>query len=161
MYRQSFFIIQRLKQILKSPRSQENLAWVVREVCQSFHQVYIYQAEIAINQAEHTKTLQDYQHRQDVYPQRRRLCRRADPGCSWLPETLARDALGYIKTGIDALQSGLWPLKDREPCPLETTIPGVLAAGDIRSGSPKRVGFAVGDGAMAVTCVNKLIAIRN
>ena len=85
----------------------------------------------------------------------------ADPGCSWLPETLARDSLGYIMTGIDALQSGQWPLKDREPCPLETTIPGILAAGDIRSGSTKRVGFAVGDGSMAVTCVHKLVAIRS
>lgn len=85
----------------------------------------------------------------------------ADPGCFWLPEALARDSLGYIKTGIDALQSGLWPLKDREPCPLETTIPGILASGDIRSGSTKRVGFAVGDGSMAVTCVHKLVAIRS
>lgn len=85
----------------------------------------------------------------------------ADPGCYWLPETLARDSLGYIKTGIDALQSGRWPLKDREPCPLETTIPGILAAGDIRTGSTKRVGFAVGDGSLAVTCVHKLVAIRS
>jgi thioredoxin reductase (NADPH) len=85
----------------------------------------------------------------------------AEPGCSWLPETLARDKLGYILTGVDALRCGRWPLKDREPCPLETTIPGILAAGDIRSGSTKRVGFAVGDGSLAVTCVHKLIAIRN
>jgi len=85
----------------------------------------------------------------------------ADPGCSWLPETLARDSLGYIMTGIDALRSGQWPLKDREPYPLETTLPGILAAGDIRSGSVKRVGFAVGDGSMAVTSVNKLVAIRS
>jgi thioredoxin reductase (NADPH) len=84
----------------------------------------------------------------------------ADPGCSWLPGTIARDPLGYIKTGIDALNSGLWPLKNREPCPLETSIPGILAAGDIRSGSTKRVGFAVGDGSMAVTCVHKLLAIK-
>lgn len=85
----------------------------------------------------------------------------ADPGCAWLPEKIARDKLGYILTGIDALRGGLWPLKEREPCPLETTIPGILAAGDIRSGSTKRVGFAVGDGSLAVTCVHKLIAIRS
>jgi thioredoxin reductase (NADPH) len=84
----------------------------------------------------------------------------AEPGCSWLPQTLARDNLGYILTGIDALRSGKWPLKDREPCPLETTIPGILAAGDIRAGSTKRVGFAVGDGSLAVTCVHKLSSIR-
>ncbi len=85
----------------------------------------------------------------------------AEPGCSWLPETLARDELGYILTGTDALRSGRWPLVDREPCPLETTVPGILAAGDIRAGSTKRVGFAVGDGSLAVTCVHKLTAIRS
>jgi thioredoxin reductase (NADPH) len=84
----------------------------------------------------------------------------ADPGCDWLPASLARDSLGYIQTGIEAARSGKWPLKDREPCPLETTIPGILAAGDIRAGSTKRVGFAVGDGSLAVTCVHKLTAIR-
>jgi thioredoxin reductase (NADPH) len=84
----------------------------------------------------------------------------AEPGCSWLPETVARDNLGYILTGMDALQSGRWPLSDRDPCPLETTVPGILAAGDIRAGSTKRVGFAVGDGSLAVTCVHKLTAIR-
>ena len=85
----------------------------------------------------------------------------AEPGCGWLPKGLARDELGYILTGMDALKSGKWPLKDREPCPLETTVPGILAAGDIRAGSTKRVGFAVGDGSLAVTCVHKLTAIRN
>lgn len=85
----------------------------------------------------------------------------ADPGGAWLPEKIVRDDLGYILTGIDALRSGHWPLKDREPCPLETTIPGILAAGDIRAGSTKRVGFAVGDGSLAVTCVHKLTAIRS
>jgi thioredoxin reductase (NADPH) len=85
----------------------------------------------------------------------------ADPGCAWLPKTLARDKLGYILTGVDALRCGRWPLRDREPCPLETTVPGILAAGDIRAGSTKRVGFAVGDGSLAVTCVHKLTAIRN
>jgi thioredoxin reductase (NADPH) len=84
----------------------------------------------------------------------------AEPGCSWLPKGIARDPLGYVLTGIDALKSGKWPLKDREPCPLETSVPGILAAGDIRAGSTKRVGFAVGDGSLAVTCVHKLTAIR-
>jgi thioredoxin reductase (NADPH) len=84
----------------------------------------------------------------------------AEPGCSWLPEALARDKLGYILTGTDALRSGRWPLTDREPCPLETTVPGILAAGDIRAGSTKRVGFAVGDGSLALTGVHTLTAIR-
>ena len=85
----------------------------------------------------------------------------AEPGGAWLPNTIVRDKLGYILTGIDALQSGHWPLKHREPCPLETTVPGILAAGDIRAGSTKRVGFAIGDGSLAVTCVHKLTAIRS
>jgi thioredoxin reductase (NADPH) len=85
----------------------------------------------------------------------------AEPGSGWLPEGIARDELGYLLTGADALKSGHWPLADREPCPLETTVPGILAAGDIRSGSTKRVGFAVGDGSLAVTCVHKLASIPN
>ena len=83
----------------------------------------------------------------------------AEPGGAWMPEEIMRDRLGYLLTGVDAMQSGRWPLKDREPCPLETTVPGILAAGDIRSGSTKRVGFAVGDGSLAVTCVHKLVSI--
>jgi len=84
----------------------------------------------------------------------------AEPGCGWLPAGIARDGLGFVLTGMDALRSGRWPLKDREPCPLETTLPGILAAGDIRAGSTKRVGFAVGDGSLAVTCAHRLTAIR-
>src|SRR5262249_43972971 len=83
----------------------------------------------------------------------------AEPGCSGLPPSVARDKLGYILTGADAGHAGRWPLSGRQPCPLETTVPGILAAGDIRSGSTKRVGFAVGDGSLAVTCVHKLTQI--
>ena len=61
---------------------------------------------------------------------------------------------------VHAARSGRWPLKDRDPCPLETTIPGILAAGDIRAGSTKRVGFAVGDGSLAVTCAHRLRSLR-
>lgn len=82
----------------------------------------------------------------------------ADPSTEWLPDSIARDRLGYLLTGTEVALSGRWPLADREPCPLETTLPGVLAAGDIRSGSTKRVGFAVGDGSLAVTCVHRLRA---
>jgi len=85
----------------------------------------------------------------------------AEPSAEWLPSGLERDKLGYLLTGSDALRSGKWPVKDRDPCPLETTLPGILAAGDIRSGSTKRVGFAVGDGSLAVTCVHKLRALRH
>ncbi|WP_020475888.1 FAD-dependent oxidoreductase [Zavarzinella formosa] len=83
----------------------------------------------------------------------------ADPAAGWLPSEIARDKLGYLLTGSDVVRSGLWPLKDRDPCPLETTLPGVLAAGDVRAGSTKRVGFAVGDGSLAVTCVHKLLSL--
>jgi thioredoxin reductase (NADPH) len=84
----------------------------------------------------------------------------AEPSAEWLPAEIARDAKGYLLTGTDVVRSGLWPVADRDPCPLETTLPGVLAAGDIRSGSTKRVGFAVGDGSLAVTCAHRLLSIR-
>ena len=84
----------------------------------------------------------------------------AEPSAAWLPADMGRDAQGYLQTGIEALRSGLWPRADRDPCPLETTLPGVLAAGDIRSGSTKRVGFAVGDGSLAVTCRHRLLSIH-
>jgi len=80
----------------------------------------------------------------------------AEPLADWLPQNIARDDHGYLATGHDAKASGRWPLSYREPCPLETSIPGILAAGDVRSGSTKRVGFAVGDGALAVTCTHRL-----
>jgi thioredoxin reductase (NADPH) len=85
----------------------------------------------------------------------------AEPAAEWLPAEIARDAKGYLLTGTDVVRSGLWPLADRDPCPLETTLPGVLAAGDIRAGSTKRVGFAVGDGSLAVTCAHRLFSIRS
>jgi thioredoxin reductase (NADPH) len=84
----------------------------------------------------------------------------AEPSAGWLPQDIGRDANGYLLTGSDALRSGLWRRADRDPCPLETTLPGVLAAGDIRSGSTKRVGFAVGDGSLAVTCAHRLLSIH-
>jgi thioredoxin reductase (NADPH) len=83
----------------------------------------------------------------------------AVPAAEWLPTEIARDAKGFVLTGTDVIASGLWSRSDREPCPLETSIPGVLAAGDIRSGSVKRVGFAVGDGSLAVACAHRLVSI--
>jgi thioredoxin reductase (NADPH) len=85
----------------------------------------------------------------------------AEPTAHWLPTQIARDSNGYVLTGTDALRSGQWPKTDRDPCPLETTLPGVLVGGDIRSGSTKRVGFAVGDGSLAVTCVHRLLSMRS
>ncbi len=85
----------------------------------------------------------------------------AEPSIDWLPAGIAKDANGYLLTGPDALRSGAWTRADREPCPLETSVPGILAAGDIRAGATKRVGFAVGDGSLAVTCVHRLLSIQN
>jgi thioredoxin reductase (NADPH) len=84
----------------------------------------------------------------------------AEPAAGWLPAEIARDARGFVLTGSDVVASGLWPRSDREPCPLETSVPGVLAAGDIRAGSVKRVGFAVGDGSLAVACAHRLVSIN-
>jgi thioredoxin reductase (NADPH) len=84
----------------------------------------------------------------------------AEPAAKWLPDEIARDTNGYLLTGTDVVRSGLWPRADRDPCALETTLPGVLAAGDIRAGSTKRVGFAVGDGSLAVTCAHRLLSIQ-
>jgi thioredoxin reductase (NADPH) len=79
----------------------------------------------------------------------------ADPHTQWLPGVLALDRSGFILTGRDA------PATD-EPAagrlPLETTIPGVFAAGDVRSGSIKRVASAVGEGSMAVRLVHDHLA---
>lgn len=82
----------------------------------------------------------------------------AQPRTGWLPDTIAVDSKGFIVTGADAAHSGLWPLLDREPCAVETTCPGVFAAGDVRSNTTKRVAFAVGDGALAVTCAHRVLA---
>jgi len=82
----------------------------------------------------------------------------AQPRTGWLPPSIAVDFKGFILTGADAAQSDRWPLKDREPCTVETTCPGVFAAGDVRSNTTKRVAFAVGDGALAVTCAHRVLA---
>jgi thioredoxin reductase (NADPH) len=82
----------------------------------------------------------------------------AQPRTGWLPSSIAVDSKSFILTGADAARSGLWPLTDREPCTVETTCPGVFAAGDVRSNTTKRVAFAVGDGALAVTCAHRVLA---
>jgi thioredoxin reductase (NADPH) len=77
----------------------------------------------------------------------------ADPHTEWLNGAVERDPKGYILTGTDLMRDGnlqsSWPLK-RPPFHLETSLPGVFAAGDVRCGSVKRVAAAVGEGATAV-----------
>lgn len=79
----------------------------------------------------------------------------ARPRTDWLPEQVARDARGFVLTGDGALRSGRWPL-DRDPVRLESSMPGVLAAGDARQGSVKRVASAVGEGSIAIQSVHRL-----
>jgi thioredoxin reductase (NADPH) len=82
----------------------------------------------------------------------------AQPRTTWMPRSIELDSKGFILTGADAARSDRWPLRDREPCAVETTCPGVFAAGDVRSGTTKRVAFAVGDGALAVACAHRVLA---
>ncbi len=81
----------------------------------------------------------------------------ASPRTEWLPDTVKTDAKGFILSGAEAQASGSWPLA-RDPHLLETTCPGVFAAGDVRSGSVKRVASAVGEGSMAVSFVHQILA---
>lgn len=86
----------------------------------------------------------------------------ADPHTSWLPNEIARDENGYLLTGPDLMVAGLeqaWPL-ERLPLGLETSLPGVFAAGDVRADSVKRVASAVGEGAVAVRLVQQSLAAR-
>jgi thioredoxin reductase (NADPH) len=78
----------------------------------------------------------------------------ADPRTDWLPREIETDARGFIRTGAAEKQAPSWDRR-REPFLLETSRPGVFAAGDVRSGSIKRVASAVGEGAMAVKLVHE------
>jgi thioredoxin reductase (NADPH) len=77
----------------------------------------------------------------------------ADPHTEWLPDLVDRDQHGFVLTGealpAPTLASAHWQALGRPPASLETSVPGVLAAGDVRSGSVKRVASAVGEGASA------------
>ena len=73
---------------------------------------------------------------------------------------MVRDDAGYLVTGPDLLRNGRRPENwhlEREPYYLETNVPGVFAAGDVRHGSVKRFASAVGEGAMAVTLVHRYL----
>jgi len=79
----------------------------------------------------------------------------AVPRTDWLPEEIETDSWGFIRTG-PALTQSLWTPR-RPPFLLETSRPDVFAAGDVRSGSVKRVASAVGERAMAVQFVEEYL----
>jgi len=80
----------------------------------------------------------------------------ARPHTDWLPASVKLDSKGFVVTGSMLESDEQWML-DRPPCDLETTMPGILAAGDVRSGTTKRCGFAVGDGSLAIACVHRYL----
>ena len=80
------------------------------------------------------------------------------PCTGWLPAEIERDDKGFILTGAKVAQSSAWERMNRAPGPLETSQPGVFAAGDVRSGSVKRCAAAVGEGGMAVANVHRALA---
>jgi thioredoxin reductase (NADPH) len=84
----------------------------------------------------------------------------AEPNTSWLQDCVALDAKGFIKTGVELSDQDLkdagWPLP-RRPLLLESSMPGVFAIGDVRSGSIKRVASAVGEGSISVLFVHQVI----
>jgi thioredoxin reductase (NADPH) len=84
----------------------------------------------------------------------------AQPNTDWLPPDIERDGQGFVLTGADVSQRRAWPL-DRSPLLLETSMPGVLAAGDVRHGGVKRVASAVGEGSIAVQFLHQLFAAEH
>lgn len=85
----------------------------------------------------------------------------AEPRTEWLGDSVLRDDQGFILTGPEVQRrpeyARVWKL-DRDPYLLETCVPGIFAAGDVRHGSTKRIAFGVGDGAMAVQFVHQYLA---
>jgi thioredoxin reductase (NADPH) len=81
----------------------------------------------------------------------------AKPCTDWLPAEIERDEKGFIKTGYAVAGAPAWKEAGRAPGPLETSRPGIFAAGDVRSGSVKRCAAAVGEGGMAVAGVHETL----
>ncbi len=80
----------------------------------------------------------------------------ADAETGWLPREIALDENGYVLTGTDVSATGRWSL-ERDPYLLETSVPGIFAAGDVRFGPVKRVAAAVGEGSMATAFVRQYL----
>jgi thioredoxin reductase (NADPH) len=82
----------------------------------------------------------------------------ANPCTEWLPGEIECDEKGFIKTGTAVANAPGWKENKRQPSPLETSLPNIFAAGDVRSGSVKRCAAAVGEGGMAVAGVQMALA---
>ena len=83
----------------------------------------------------------------------------ATPHTDWLPESIARDEKGFVLTGQDLPARGTGQAAPaRAPLPLETSMSGVFAAGDIRHGSVKRVASAVGEGSISIRSVHEYLS---
>ena len=85
----------------------------------------------------------------------------AEPGVEWLPQSVLRDEKGFVMAGPDLRHEGKLPeswREPREPFLLETSVPGVFVAGDVRHGSVKRVASAVGEGSIAVQFAHQYLA---
>jgi len=86
----------------------------------------------------------------------------ARPCTEWLPPEIERDERGFIKTGNAVADSPLWRASKHQPTPMETSVPGIFASGDVRSGSVKRCAAAVGEGGMALAGIQlRLATTRN
>ncbi len=86
----------------------------------------------------------------------------ARPRTDWLPPAILRDAKGFVLTGRDLMAAEAYPRvwkEKREPLPLETSVPGVFAAGDVRAGAMNRVASAVGEGSMVVRLAHEYLAL--
>ena len=84
------------------------------------------------------------------------------PRSDWLPPNVLRDAKGFVLTGQDLMAAEAYPRiwkEPREPLPLETSVPGVFAAGDLRAGAMNRVASAVGEGSMVVRLAHEYLAL--
>jgi thioredoxin reductase (NADPH) len=84
----------------------------------------------------------------------------ARPCTEWLPAEIERDEKGFVKTGAEVAEAPAWRENKHRPAPLETSLPGIFAAGDVRSGSVKRCAAAVGEGGMAVAGIHLSLASR-
>jgi thioredoxin reductase (NADPH) len=84
----------------------------------------------------------------------------AEPLTDWLPDEVERDERGYVLTGLDLIRDGAvmgrWPL-ERAPVTMETSAPRILAVGDVRHGSTKRVASSAGEGSVVVAELHRLL----